>query len=89
MTMKIPGTRTLIAGASMMIIVSVRSLQPEILYRFQPNQGKPTSRLVEGKDGKFYGTTAGGGRYGFGTVFQVTTNGVLTTLANFDGTNVK
>jgi uncharacterized repeat protein (TIGR03803 family) len=87
MTMKIPGTRILIAGASMMFIVSVRSLQPEILYRFQSNQGKPTSRLVEGKDGKFYGTTAGGGRYGFGTVYQVTTNGVLTTLADFDGTN--
>jgi len=49
--------------------------------------------LVLGSDGCFYGTTSTGGigygAYGGGngTVFKVTTNGVLTTLASFNGTN--
>ncbi len=42
-----------------------------------------------GSDGSLYGTTYGGGsgRYGYGTVFEVTTNGTLTTLVSFDGSN--
>jgi uncharacterized repeat protein (TIGR03803 family) len=45
--------------------------------------------MTPGNDGNFYGTTYGGGAYGYGTVFQITTNGVLTTLASFDGINGK
>jgi len=41
--------------------------------------------LLLGPDGSFYGTTQFGGSGGFGTVFKVTTSGVLTVLANFDG----
>lgn len=49
----------------------------------------PTYELVRGLDGSFYGTTATGGHsyYGYGTVFRLTTNWVLTTLAHFEGTN--
>ena len=49
--------------------------------------------LVQGRDGNFYGTTYQGGItnasafYGWGTVFQVATNGTLTTLFSFNGTN--
>jgi uncharacterized repeat protein (TIGR03803 family) len=43
--------------------------------------------LVECSDGYLYGTTTGGGVGGNGTVFRVTTNGTLTTLASFNGTN--
>jgi uncharacterized repeat protein (TIGR03803 family) len=43
--------------------------------------------LVQGKDGGFYGTSEFGGAYRCGTVYCVTTNGVLTTLASFNGTN--
>jgi len=43
--------------------------------------------LVQGNDGNFYGTTEYGGTNGDGTVFQVTTNGVVTILASFNGTN--
>jgi uncharacterized repeat protein (TIGR03803 family) len=41
--------------------------------------------LIEGSDGKFYGTTVDGGQYanGAGTVFQVTANGTMTTLHSF------
>jgi uncharacterized repeat protein (TIGR03803 family) len=43
--------------------------------------------LSRGDDGAFYGTTASGGSGNKGTVFKVTTNGDLTTLVHFDGTN--
>ncbi len=46
------------------------------------NAGVP-SRLLQGTDGNLYGTTASGGANGTGTVFQLTTAGVLTTLYNF------
>jgi uncharacterized repeat protein (TIGR03803 family) len=47
----------------------------------------PSSPLVQGTDGNFYGTTpVGGANYpGFGTVFKVTPTGTLTVLHSFDG----
>jgi len=48
----------------------------------------PYADLCAGQDGNFYGTTVGGGTNGgFGTVFKVTTNGLLTSLVSFAGTN--
>src|SRR5579862_1810482 len=43
----------------------------------------PDAGLALGKDGKFYGTSFAGGDNGIGTIFQLTTNGALTTLASF------
>jgi uncharacterized repeat protein (TIGR03803 family) len=54
--------------------------------------GDPGGPLIEAPDGAFYGMTVGGGPsspyapYGSGTVFKITTNGVLTRIAAFDGT---
>jgi uncharacterized repeat protein (TIGR03803 family) len=47
----------------------------------------PTAALAEGPDGNFYGTTQYGGANGVGSVFRMTTNGGLTTLVSFNGTN--
>jgi uncharacterized repeat protein (TIGR03803 family) len=43
----------------------------------------PYGGLVRAGDGSFYGTTSGGGPGSGGTVFRVTTNGILTVLASF------
>lgn len=40
--------------------------------------------LIQGTSGNLYGTTNGGGTYGYGTVFEITTGGTLTTLHDFD-----
>lgn len=55
------------------------------LYSFTGTNdgGNPQAPLTFGTDGKFYGTTEYGGANGYGTVFQITTNGVLTTLHSF------
>lgn len=45
----------------------------------------PQATLTPGNDGNFYGTTATGGKTGDGTVFKVTPDGALTTLAEFTG----
>jgi len=44
----------------------------------------PTAGLVQARDGNLYGVTSGG-RGNAGTVFTLTTNGVLTTLYAFSG----
>jgi uncharacterized repeat protein (TIGR03803 family) len=52
--------------------------------------GNPMSKLVQGNDGNFYGSTSAGGsggncESGCGTVFTITPGGQLTTLHDFDG----
>jgi uncharacterized repeat protein (TIGR03803 family) len=60
------------------------------LYSFCAQPGcvdgaHPYAGLVQGSDGNFYGTTYGGGVGGRGTVFQITSAGVFTTLLTFEG----
>ncbi len=43
----------------------------------------PQGNLIQGADGNLYGTTQYGGPPNGGTVFQITTNGNLTTFYNF------
>jgi uncharacterized repeat protein (TIGR03803 family) len=44
---------------------------------------EPQAGLVQGTDGKLYGTTIAGGANVYGTVFSITIDGALTTLYNF------
>jgi len=43
----------------------------------------PYAGLIQGIDGNFYGTTAGGGTGGSGTLFKMTPAGTATTLYSF------
>jgi uncharacterized repeat protein (TIGR03803 family) len=62
-----------------------------ILYNFCmvngcPDGFDPVAGLIQGTDGNFYGTTLGGGTGSSpGTVFRITSGGVLTTLHSFSG----
>ncbi|HUD47524.1 MAG TPA: choice-of-anchor tandem repeat GloVer-containing protein [Candidatus Baltobacteraceae bacterium] len=50
----------------------------------------PSAGLIQASDAYFYGTTGWGGTnglYPFGTVFKITSNGALTTLHSFNGTD--
>jgi len=51
------------------------------------NGAMPHGGLAMGPDGSFYGITAYRGKMGssYGSIFRVTTNGVLTTLVALDG----
>ncbi|HTY88000.1 MAG TPA: choice-of-anchor tandem repeat GloVer-containing protein [Candidatus Acidoferrum sp.] len=57
------------------------------------NGADPRAGLVQGMDGNLYGTTSVGGVYsnvlgvGYGTIFKIGTNGGLTMLFSFNGTN--
>jgi len=43
----------------------------------------PQGALIDGQDGQLYGTCTAGGSNGTGTIFKITTNGVLTALYAF------
>jgi uncharacterized repeat protein (TIGR03803 family) len=50
---------------------------------FYSDGQEPEAGLVPGRDGNFYGTTFGGGSNLEGTVFEITSQGTLTTLYQF------
>ena len=56
-----------------------------LVFGFGGVVGKtPQSALIQGMDGNFYGATTFGG-FRYGSLFQVSSNGLLTTLYNFIG----
>jgi uncharacterized repeat protein (TIGR03803 family) len=61
------------------------------LYSFTgfADGGYPEAGLVQGRDYQLYGTTSWGGdtNLNYGTIFKITTNGILTTLLALEGTN--
>lgn len=60
------------------------------LYSFCAQTGctdgkQPEAGLVQATNGNFYGTTSQGGANNYGTVFEITAEGTLTTLHSFNG----
>lgn len=64
-----------------------QSVQPIYSFTDGKDGANPYAGLTLGPDGNFYGTASQGGSGGHGTVFQVTTNGILTPLYSFTGGN--
>jgi uncharacterized repeat protein (TIGR03803 family) len=72
----------------MAFISPANSIGLQELHRFEGNlAGQSQATLIQANDGILYGTTVNGGAYGFGTIFQITTNGALNVLASFASTN--
>jgi uncharacterized repeat protein (TIGR03803 family) len=42
--------------------------------------GNPYGGLVQATNGSFFGTTTGGGTYGYGNIFKITPSGVFTKI---------
>lgn len=65
----------------------------KVIYNFDAatHGGVPIGPVMQGVDGKFYGTNTAGGTFSQGVVYSVTTGGVYKVLHNFqiatDGTN--
>jgi uncharacterized repeat protein (TIGR03803 family) len=57
----------------------------KIIYSFDADThgGIPIGPVMQAADGKFYGTNSGGGTFGQGVVYSVTTGGALKVLHNF------
>ena len=89
--------RLFVLGGLFIVAALAHGQTLELLHSFQgPDGWDPHSPLVQGPDGNFYGTTGFGGgsqsnstflTTGWGTVFKMTPDGVLTTLVIFNGTN--
>ncbi|MGA9966340.1 MAG: choice-of-anchor tandem repeat GloVer-containing protein [Terriglobales bacterium] len=59
------------------------------LHSFDGTDGINTfgDPVIQATNGKFYGTTEAGGAHGYGTVYEMTPAGVLTTLYSFCAKN--
>jgi uncharacterized repeat protein (TIGR03803 family) len=51
------------------------------------NGAGPVGALILGTNGNFYGTTFAGGTSNWGTIFQISTNGIFQQLGMLSGTN--
>jgi uncharacterized repeat protein (TIGR03803 family)/probable HAF family extracellular repeat protein len=66
--------------------VSIPTPPASVLHSFSSNSSDgqgPTSGLIQGSDGNFYGTTFGGGKNNSGAVFQINSSGKETLLYSF------
>ena len=54
-----------------------------ISFAFDANGAAPVAGLTLGPDGQLYGLTTAGGGIGAGTIFKLSTQGVLTTIHSF------
>lgn len=85
---------TTMASSGVLIFLSVLlAAQPvhaqtlNVLHSFVRPAAYPHASLVKGKDGAFYGTTAGGGDSDRGTVFRLDSVGNVNVLHSFQGTD--
>ena len=66
-------------------LAGAQVLNPLYTFTGGSDGSHPVSGLVEDSAGNFYGTTAGGGSQGLGTVYKLDPSGNLTVLYSFTG----
>jgi uncharacterized repeat protein (TIGR03803 family) len=71
-----------LAGATNAGVVS-QGISPLYSFTGLKDGGNPEAGLIQAGDGNLYGTTESGGSNGFGTVFQISTGGLLNPLHLF------
>jgi uncharacterized repeat protein (TIGR03803 family) len=71
------------AGGEGTIFAVTTSGQEHVVYAFTSTNGMPGYGALLSLGGKLYGTCDAGGSYYYGTLFQLSTAGGLTVLANF------
>ncbi len=62
---------------------------PSDLLRTSPHGRQPVGSVLVGPDGYLYGTTAFGGKYGYGTVFKVKPDGKDFHVVHYFGARLK
>lgn len=64
-----------------------RNGKETVLYSFTggSDEAGPVRSLIRDAQGNLYGTTTGGGSYGYGTAFKIDTRGTETVLHSFAG----
>jgi uncharacterized repeat protein (TIGR03803 family) len=74
-------------SAGTLFQLSLTTHKETLLYAFAgPDGAKPVSTLLRDSSGNLWGTTAGGGLYGdWGTIFEMSSAGSLSTLYSFQG----
>jgi uncharacterized repeat protein (TIGR03803 family) len=72
-------------NAGIVFSMSRKTGQTNVLYSFGSGSGsvEASGSLID-VDGRAYGTTGFGGKYGEGTIYRVSTNGTAKVLHNFD-----
>ena len=76
------------ASATLTVVPpSAAGTRMSTMHWFSSVDGGPPNGLMAANNGLLYGTTKFGGTHRQGSVFSLTTNGLLTTIASFDRTN--
>ena len=77
-----------IAMAAVVLALPAQAQTYTVLYNFTGTGGDgggPIGRLIRDSAGNLYGTTTGGGAFGFGTVFKLDARDTETVLYSFAG----
>lgn len=80
------GTGPCSGGCGTVFMIS-RTGREGVLYSFTdtPDGENPRGGLIHDGAGNWYGTTGGGGTFGFGTVFKLDNTGKVTVVYSFPG----
>src|SRR5258708_20037028 len=77
-----------IGMAAVVLALPAQAQTYTVLYNFTGTGGDgggPIGRLIRDSAGNLYGTTTGGGAFGFGTVFKFDARDTATVLYSFAG----